>query len=360
MSCSLRRCGAKFGTAAPRHRALGSSAPEPCALYIRILAPFEFEFWVSEHSNPPRLRAIYLQFSSSSASQIDRVFRNLTPFKFRQEVDRNGESGFAQNDFLLNGFGSKFKEDEGYRPQEEEPSSSSKEEENNVDDGDDLDGVQAAYWGMLDEGRITQSTANILRLSVDEALDFVSNRPLCDWKGDNDVASIVNNESEAEGEEARTFLEDVRVTFPQVLCVVKTRQVTYSVLNHLIDYVQNLEKVGLLEEKEMLHLHDAVQTDWKKLLRNPPLVKIPKIRDMISVHPFMGALLTSVCKPLESSTKEMMKLCGVTLYREGSKPNGIWLISNGMVKWTSKSLKSKHSLILDSLWSLNDFSFPSG
>jgi hypothetical protein len=40
---------------------------------------------------------------------------------------------------------------------------------------------------------------------------------------------------------------------------VKTRQVTYSVLNHLIDYVQNLEKVGLLEEKEMLHLHDAVQ-----------------------------------------------------------------------------------------------------
>jgi hypothetical protein len=45
----------------------------------------------------------------------------------------------------------------------------------------------------------------------------------------------------------------------QVLSVVKTRQVTYSVLNHLIDYVQNLEKVGLLEEKEMLHLHDAVQ-----------------------------------------------------------------------------------------------------
>lgn len=45
----------------------------------------------------------------------------------------------------------------------------------------------------------------------------------------------------------------------QVLRVVKTRQVTYSVLNHLIEYVQNLEKVGLLEEKEMLHLQDAVQ-----------------------------------------------------------------------------------------------------
>uniref|UniRef100_A0A2N9EHP1 Cyclic nucleotide-binding domain-containing protein n=1 Tax=Fagus sylvatica TaxID=28930 RepID=A0A2N9EHP1_FAGSY len=265
-----------------------------------------------------------------------------------------------------------------------------------------LNGVQAAYWGMLNEGRITQTTANILMQSVDEALDLVSDEPLCDWKGlkanvhfpsyykllqtsicpqkllmyftverlefqcyicaaflrahrnarrqlhdfigDSDIASIVVNESEAEGEEARTFLEEVRVTFPQVLRVVKTRQVTYSVLNHLIDYVQNLEKIGLLEEKEMLHLHDAVQTDLKKLLRNPPLVKIPKISDLISVHPLFGALPSSVRALLEGSTKETMKLRGVTLYKEGSKPNGILLISNGVVKWKSKSIKNKHSL----------------
>ncbi|KAK7848722.1 sodium/hydrogen exchanger 7 [Quercus suber] len=262
--------------------------------------------------------------------------------------------------------------------------------------------VQAAYWGMLDEGRITQNTANILMQSVDEALDLVSDEPLCDWKGlkanvhfpsyykllqtriipqklvtyftverlefqcyicaaflrahriarrqlhdfigDSDIASTVVNESEVEGEEAKMFLEEVRVTFPQVLRVVKTRQVTYSVLNHLIDYVQNLEKIGLLEEKEMLHLHDAVQTDLKKLLRNPPLVKIPKISDLISFHPLFGAIPSSIRVPLEGSTKETMKLRGVTLYKEGSKPNGIWLISNGVVKWTSKSIKNKHSL----------------
>ncbi|XP_030959879.1 sodium/hydrogen exchanger 7 isoform X2 [Quercus lobata] len=265
-----------------------------------------------------------------------------------------------------------------------------------------LNGVQAAYWGMLDEGRITQNTANILMQSVDEALDLVSDEPLCDWKGlkanvhfpsyykllqtriipqklvmyftverlefqcyicaaflrahriarrqlhdfigDSDIASTVVNESEVEGEEAKMFLEGVRVTFPQVLRVVKTRQVTYSVLNHLIDYVQNLEKIGLLEEKEMLHLHDAVQTDLKKLLRNPPLVKIPKISDLISFHPLFGAIPSLIHAPLEGSTRETMKLRGVTLYKEGSKPNGIWLISNGVVKWTSKSIKNKHAL----------------
>ncbi|CAK9183637.1 unnamed protein product, partial [Ilex paraguariensis] len=86
----------------------------------------------------------------------------------------------------------------------------------------------------------------------------------------SEIASIVINESKAEGEEIRKFLEELRVTFPQALQVVKTRQVTYSVLNHLIDYLHNLEKVGLLEEKEMNHLEDAVQTDLKRLLRNPP------------------------------------------------------------------------------------------
>ncbi|KAL4638072.1 hypothetical protein ACB092_03G124000 [Castanea dentata] len=252
-----------------------------------------------------------------------------------------------------------------------------------------LKGVQAAYWGMLVEGRITQNTAKILMQSVDEALDLVSDEPLCDWKGlkanvhfpsyykllqtriipqklvmyftverlefqcyicsaflrahriarrqlhdfigDNDIASTVVNESEVEGEEAKMFLEEVRVTFPQVLRVVKTRQVTYS-------------KIGLLEEKEMLHLHDAVQTDLKKLLRNPPLVKIPKIIDLLNFHPLFGAIPRSIRAPLEGSTKETMKLRGVTLYKEGSKPNGIWLISNGVVKWTSKSIKNKYSL----------------
>lgn len=36
---------------------------------------------------------------------------------------------------------------------------------------------------MLDEGRITQTIANLLMQSVDEAFDQVSHGPLCDWKG---------------------------------------------------------------------------------------------------------------------------------------------------------------------------------
>ncbi|XP_050231838.1 sodium/hydrogen exchanger 7-like isoform X2 [Mercurialis annua] len=265
-----------------------------------------------------------------------------------------------------------------------------------------LNGVQSAYWGMLDEGRITQMNANLLMQSVDEAIDMASLEPLCDWRGlkDNvhfpsyyrflhasivpgklvtdfivwrlesacyvcaaflrahriarqqlhdfighsEGASIVISESEAEGEEAKGFLEDVRATFPEVLSIVKTRQTTYSVLNRLSDYLQNLEMVGLLEKREMLHLRDSVQTDLKRLLRNPPRVKIPKMTDLIKIHPLLGALPSTIREPLEGSSKGTMKSRGAPLYKEGSKPNGVWLISNGVVKWRSNSKMNKHSL----------------
>lgn len=45
----------------------------------------------------------------------------------------------------------------------------------------------------------------------------------------------------------------------QVLSVLKAGQVTYSLLKHMNQYIQNLWKTGLLEEKEMFHLDDALQ-----------------------------------------------------------------------------------------------------
>lgn len=149
--------------------------------------------------------------------------------------------------------------------------------------------------------------------------------------------------------------------------MLKTRQVTYSVLTHLSEYIQNLQKTGLLEEKEMAHLDDALQvagifclsfnyyyadfvvsvtnhngntnssqftwqTDLKKFKRNPPLVKMPRVSDLLNTHPLVGALPAAMRDPLLNSTKETVKGHGTILYREGSRPTGIWLVSIGVVK----------------------------
>lgn len=269
-----------------------------------------------------------------------------------------------------------------------------------------LNGVQAAYWTMLEERRITQTAALILMQSVDEALDAViKNEVLIDWKGldshvqfpqylkhlwlrnsrlvpkkllnllvverlelgcyisaaflrahriarrqlrefigQSDIAEMIIRESEAEEASAKTFLEDVRLTFPEVLRAVKTKQVTHAILNHLVEYIQGLEKVGLLEEKETNHLHDVVQADLKRLLRNPPLVKMPSNTETLRSQPFLGAQPAEIQEALKVSAKESMKLRDSFLYREESRADGIYLVANGVVKWNNTMSAGKHLL----------------
>ncbi|GKB08289.1 putative plasma membrane Na(+) /H(+) antiporter, partial [Tanacetum coccineum] len=75
--------------------------------------------------------------------------------------------------------------------------------------------VQAAYWVMLEEGGITQYTANILIQSIDGALDLVSAEPLCDWNGLKSDVQLPNH---------LKFLQTC--TFPQKL-------VTYILVQRL-------------------------------------------------------------------------------------------------------------------------------
>ncbi|GJW18917.1 hypothetical protein Tco_0026353 [Tanacetum coccineum] len=68
------------------------------------------------------------------------------------------------------------------------------------------------YWVMLEEGRITQYAANILKKSINAALNLVPAEPLCDWNGFKSDVQILNH---------LKFLQTC--TFPQKL-------VTYNIV----------------------------------------------------------------------------------------------------------------------------------
>ncbi|KAL2611522.1 hypothetical protein R1flu_023214 [Riccia fluitans] len=265
-----------------------------------------------------------------------------------------------------------------------------------------LNGVQAAYWEMLDEGRITRTSAALLMQSVDESLDLVArHKPMMDWKGlqphvhfpdylkwsssmlpqrllsylsvvrlelgcyiaaaflrahrqarrqlrefigESEIAEFVIKESEDAEVEARRFLEDVRLLFPQVLRVIKTKQVTYAILVRLSHYVKSLEEAGLLEEKETNHLHDMIQVDLKKLQRKPPVVKMQSTQVVLSNQPFFGALPIEIQKDFRAAAKESMILREDALYTENSKADGVWLVANGTVKWSTEKFTGRQLL----------------
>lgn len=65
---------------------------------------------------------------------------------------------------------------------------------------------------------------------------------------------------------------------------------------------------------------------------NPPPVKMPRFSELLNNHPLVGALPEAVRDPLLSNIKETVRAHGTILYKEGSRPTGIWLVSLGVVK----------------------------
>ena len=74
-------------------------------------------------------------------------------------------------------------------------------------------------------------------------------------------------------------------------------------------------------------------------------MKMPRVSDLLNTHPLVGALPAAVRDPLLSNTKETVRGQGTTLYREGSRPTGIWLVSIGVVK-VSVRLNNTHKILL--------------
>ncbi|KAH9309628.1 hypothetical protein KI387_037539, partial [Taxus chinensis] len=158
----------------------------------------------------------------------------------------------------------------------------------------------------------------------------------------SEFVQVVIRESEVEGEAAKQYLEDVQLNFPQVLSSVKTKQLTCSTLLELIRYVQDLEKVGLLNEIEMNELQNAVEADLQKLGRNLPPIEMPEVNDILVSQPFLKHLPSTIGETLGSSAEVVMKPRGSVLYNQNSEPNGLWLIANGVVKCESIVFADRH------------------
>ncbi|CAI5527564.1 unnamed protein product [Closterium sp. Naga37s-1] len=266
-----------------------------------------------------------------------------------------------------------------------------------------LNGVQAAYWSMLEEGRVNQTAAMLLMQAVAEAVDLTTERHrLCLWAAmrphvrmprffralhrslrpilpqralnwvtvdrlelaasmsaayiralrqtrqqlreflkDSPILEAVILESEEEETEARKFLEDVRLNVPEVLTIIKTKQVTQAILAELYGYVENLDHSGLLDQKEVTLLHNAITADMKKLQRSPPFVAMLPAGEVLARQPLIGALPADIRLALLQPLKEATKLSGASLFQEGQAAQGVWLIASGTAKWTSKAAEAE-------------------
>jgi len=59
---------------------------------------------------------------------------------------------------------------------------------------------------------------------------------------------------------------------------------------------------------------------------------MPSREETLLNQPFIGAMPDPVQAQLLDVAKEHMRMQSSVIYREGTKPDGIWLIANGVVK----------------------------
>ena len=90
--------------------------------------------------------------------------------------------------------------------------------------------------------------------------------------------------------------------------------------------------MSFLSSPERANCLGTYQVDLKKLLRKPPVVEMPSAEETLQNQPFIGALPEPVQEMLLDAAKEHMKVQSSAIYGEGGKPDGIWLIANGVVK----------------------------
>ncbi|GAQ89279.1 Na+/H+ antiporter [Klebsormidium nitens] len=241
-----------------------------------------------------------------------------------------------------------------------------------------LRGVQAAYWDLLDQDRLSQVETRILIESVDCGLDdedalgdwdelrpyvrvppwlrflqsirrnnpyvnaLVNRLVVCsleracalaagylrahhtarnqlqEFLRDDSLTNAVIKESLRDEKEARAFLEEVAQTFPQVLTSVKTRQVAFHVLGDLQSYIEALDHSGLIDTKEIGHLHDTVRLDLKKLKRAPLLIRPKQSMGLLRNTPLGSHVPVQFENMVRRDGKERTFLKGAPIYREGS------------------------------------------
>lgn len=202
------------------------------------------------------------------------------------------------------------------------------------------------YFSWLPDRFFSWLTVGRLELATSMAAAFLraqrhARKQLKDFMGTSEVANIVRKESLEQDAEAKKFLEDVRVTFPEVLRIIKTKQVTHAILTELTDYVKGLERAGLLDTKETNHLHDAVEADLKSLMRRPPRVDMPTPGEILGSQPLFMGISKEAQAFLEYGAKRDTKLSGSTLTKKGYTADGIWLIASGTLLWTMESMEEK-------------------
>lgn len=148
-----------------------------------------------------------------------------------------------------------------------------------------------------------------------------------------EATTTVIAESKDVTKNAYQMMRDFKMAYPEILRSIKTRLSAQEILLEKQAYVHQIERAGLIEQREASLIRDTIDAKIKFLTYNTLVLHLPNLHDLLHSH----ALFSALPVPLFDSqiwphAKPKVFTKGNKIYSLGGEPKHVTVVVRGLVK----------------------------
>lgn len=146
----------------------------------------------------------------------------------------------------------------------------------------------------------------------------------------------------------RTSLLDTQRLYNEIAASITTSMAARTVLNKQRCAIISLHKEGLLDIAEFKRLTGLVEYQMKALTHNPPIIGMPKKKDILKQIPWLECVNDEELTRIASSFKDNVFERGEILVKQDEKSDSVHVLARGTVA-VSYIKESGEQVIIDEL-----------
>ncbi|CAD8069778.1 unnamed protein product [Paramecium sonneborni] len=188
-------------------------------------------------------------------------------------------------------------------------------------------------------------------ICADEALKLSIHFPM-----NKEAIQIIQEELKKNIEKAHTYFSTLNGNFPEIVRILQTKKASFSILTHSIQYLQNTQHLGLIDDKVYKILLKDINNKLVKLENHSYQIELPSFHLVTMQFPIFQDLTLIDLDHIKKVALEKKYGIGQIIFSKGDPCDELYIIMKGYVVIENNeifitkglgSLITHQSLILD-------------
>jgi len=128
------------------------------------------------------------------------------------------------------------------------------------------------------------------------------------------------------------YLKNLRMSYPEIVNAIETRQAIRSVLNFELSAIRGLQNEGKIETDDAQKMIADVEGRMKKLIDAPPRLELPEPEEMLRESTWLKDLDEETFQKVVDLVQHKHFPAGEDLVKAGDPGDGMFVLARGMVK----------------------------